>query len=97
MGRATPVFTVVGQIGASDGVAFLATVLASRMGAHHAMPGSPLTAVGAWAAFHDTFAASAAVALLGMGAALLVSDRLAAGSMRRREGPAVRGNMGSEA
>ena len=89
MGRATPLFNVVGQIGASGGVAFLATVLAARMAAHHATPGNPLTAAGAWAAFRETFTAWAVVALLGIGAALLVSDRLAAASMGRGAGSAA--------
>ena len=82
-GRATPLYNVVGQIGASGGVAFLTTVLASRMAAHHALPGNPLTAAGAWAAFHETFAAAILAAILGMGAAFLVSDRLASASIKR--------------
>ncbi len=83
LGRATSLFGTVGQLGAGAGVAFLATALASRMAAHHAAAGNPQTVAGAWEAFHETFAVSALLALLGMGAALLVSDRLAAASMRQ--------------
>ena len=89
MGSATSLYTVSSQMGASAGVALLATILAARMAAHHARPRNPTTAVGAWAAFHETFAVTVLIAVAGMGVALLVSDRLAEASMRRNEGRAV--------
>ena len=83
MGRATALYTVVGQVGASLGVAFLASVLAARMAVHHALPGNPQTSAGAWVAFHETFAAAVFLAALGMAAAFLVSDKLAAASLQQ--------------
>lgn len=89
MGRATSLYTVGSQLGSSAGVAVIASTLAARMAVHRAQPGSPLTAAGAWAAFHETFAVTVLIAVVGMGAALLVSDRLAAPGIRRREASAT--------
>jgi EmrB/QacA subfamily drug resistance transporter len=77
MGRATSLYAVGSQLGSSAGVAFIAAVLAARMAAHNSAPGNPATAPGAWAAFHETFGATVLLAIVGMGVALLVSDRLA--------------------
>lgn len=60
-------------------------VLAARMAAHNSAPGNPATAPGAWAAFHETFGATVLLAIVGMGAALLVSDRLAQVSRGRMQ------------
>ncbi len=82
-GRASAVFNAGRQVAASFGVALLATVLTNRMTAHDAVLGNPATRDGALLAFHDAFIVAALLALLGMTAALLVSDREAAASMRR--------------
>src|SRR3989304_4290328 len=82
-GRASAVFNAGRQVAASFGVALLATVLTNRMTAHDAVLGNPATREGALLAFHDAFIVAALLALLGMTAALLVSDRAAAASMRR--------------
>jgi MFS family permease len=77
-GRATAAYTAVRQVATSFGVALLATVLTSRFAHYGATLGDPRTRPGALAAFHDSFLAAALLALLGLGAALLISDRLAA-------------------
>jgi len=82
MGRASAIASAGRQIGASFGVALLATVLTSRLSAHDAslLPGANPEA--ALDAFHEAFIVAAVLALLGMGAALFVSDKDAAVSMR---------------
>ncbi len=84
MGRASAVASAGRQVGSSFGVALLATVLTSRLTAHGTslQPGADSSA--ALDAFDDAFIVAAALSLLGMATALLVSDREAAVSMRRR-------------
>ena len=84
-GRASAAYAAVRQVGTSVGVALLATVLGSRLAFHGATLGAPGTRAEALAAFHDAFAVAALLALLGFAAALLISDRLAAATMVRRE------------
>jgi len=80
-GRATAASNAVRQVATSFGIALIATVLAARLAEHGALLGNPATRAGALAAFHDAFAAAALVNLLGLGAALFISDRLAAPTM----------------
>lgn len=87
-GRATAAYNAVRQIATSFGVATLATVFANRMAAHGAALGNPATRDGAVAAFHATMLAPALFDLCACGAALLISDRLAARTMRPAPAPA---------
>ncbi len=82
-GRASAAYSAVRQVATSIGVALLATVLSNRLVAYGATLGNPGTRPGALNAFHDAFAAAALLDLLGLAAALLISDRLAASTMRR--------------
>ncbi|CAA9536950.1 MAG: Uncharacterized MFS-type transporter [uncultured Thermomicrobiales bacterium] len=79
-GRASAAFGVTRQVAGSFGVALLATVLSGRLADRGASLGDPRTSGAAVAAFGDAFAVAALVGLVGVGVALLVSDRLAAGS-----------------
>jgi EmrB/QacA subfamily drug resistance transporter len=83
-GRATAASNAVLQVAASFGVALLATVLTSRLGHHGAVLGEPGTREAALGAFHDTFLVGATIAGVGVIASLLIDDRLAAVTMRRR-------------
>ncbi len=85
MGRASAISNAGRQVGASLGVALLATVLTSRLSANGSslLPGA--NAQAALDAFHEAFIVAAVLALVGMGAALLVSDKDAAVSMRRAQ------------
>ena len=85
MGRASSIFNSGRQLGASFGVALLATVLSSRLGHYGAELGDPATSADALLAFHEAFVAAAALALLGLVLALLIDDRQAAGTMRQGE------------
>lgn len=82
-GRANAAYAAVRQVATSVGVALLATVLGNRLVAYGATLGTPGTRPGALAAFHDAFAVAALLDLLGLAAALLISDRLAANTMTR--------------
>jgi EmrB/QacA subfamily drug resistance transporter len=82
-GRASAAFNSIRQIGASFGVALLATILTSRLMAHGAMLGNPATRTSAVIAFHDAFIGAALLTVVGIAAALLISDKLAAGTMRQ--------------
>jgi EmrB/QacA subfamily drug resistance transporter len=84
MGEASALFNVGRQVASSFGVALLATILTSRLAAQDAALGNPLTRDGAMLAFHDAFLAAALLTGAGIFAALLVSDREAAVTMRRR-------------
>jgi EmrB/QacA subfamily drug resistance transporter len=83
-GRATAASNSVMQVAASFGVALLATILASRLGAYGGVLGLPATRDAALHAFHDAFFVGALLATVGVFAALFVDDRLAAATMRRR-------------
>jgi len=85
MGRASSIFNSGRQLGASFGVALLATVLSTRLGHYDAQLGNPATREGALLAFHEAFVAAAALALIGLVLALLIDDRQAAGTMRQDE------------
>src|SRR3990172_7825640 len=87
MGRASAVFNAGRQVAASFGVALLATVLAARLGHYDAALGNPATRDGALSAFHDAFIIAAALTVVGIFSSLLISDKDAAPSMRRRGGP----------
>lgn len=80
-GRASAIFNAGRQVAASFGVALLATVLTNRLADHGAVLGNPASRDGALLAFHDAFIVASILALLGMAASLLISDREAAASM----------------
>jgi len=85
-GQASAAYSAVRQVATSIGVAFLATVLSNRFTHYGATLGNPATRIGALNAFHDAFLAGVVLNLLGLVAALLISDRLAAATMTRRTG-----------
>jgi len=87
-GRASAAYAAVRQAATSVGVALLATVLSNRLAAYGATLGAPGTRAAALVAFHDAFAVAALLALLGLAAAFLISDRLAAGTMTRQSADA---------
>jgi EmrB/QacA subfamily drug resistance transporter len=88
MGRASAISSAGRQLGASFGVALLATVLTSRLAAHDTALGPAADAGAALDAFHEAFAVAAVLAAVGVIAALLVSDKEAAVSMKIVEVPA---------
>ena len=82
-GRASAIFNAGRQVAASFGVALLGTVLTNRLTHYQAVPlGNPFTRDGALLAFHDAFFAATIVVGLAVVAALLISDRKAAHTMR---------------
>jgi EmrB/QacA subfamily drug resistance transporter len=85
MGRASSIFNSGRQVGASFGVALLATVLSSRLDHYDAVLGDVATRGDAILAFHEAFVAAAALAFLGLVLALFIDDREAAGTMRQEE------------
>lgn len=87
MGRASAVNNAGRQLGASFGVALLATVLTARLSAHDTALGPLADTSAALDAFHEAFIAAGVLALVGAAAALLVSDKEAAVSMRVQETP----------
>jgi EmrB/QacA subfamily drug resistance transporter len=82
-GQASAAFNVLRQVASSFGVALIATVLTARLGANGAVIGDPTTRGGAIVAFHEAFVAAAAISTLAIGAAFVMSDKLAAGTMKR--------------
>ncbi|MDO8615065.1 MAG: MDR family MFS transporter [Dehalococcoidia bacterium] len=89
MGRASAIFSAGRQVAASFGVALLATVLTTRLADHDAVLGNPATRSSALTAFHEAFLVGAVLTVFGILAALLISDKEAAPSMRRAPaGPA---------
>lgn len=90
-GRASAVFNVGRQVGASLGVALLATALTTRLADRGARLGDPLTRDGAILAFHDAFIVAAALAMAAALVSLLISDRDAAPSMQASESSVVAG------
>jgi EmrB/QacA subfamily drug resistance transporter len=85
LGRATALTSVVRQIALSLGGALFATVLGSRLAAHHATLGAATTQVGTFAAFHEVFLG--AVLLSGMGTVLALSLPLKASQPPIQEAP----------
>ncbi len=87
MGRASAISSAGRQVGASFGVALLATVLTSRL-THYGgglEPGSNTAAT--FDAFDDAFIVASAITAIGMVAAFFVSDKDAAVSMRQAPAP----------
>ena len=84
-GQASAAFSVIRQVASSFGVALVATVLTARLASHDAIMGDPTTRSGAFLAFHDTFIVATIVSVVAIGAAFMVSDKLAAGTMNRGE------------
>ena len=82
-GRASAIFNSGRQVAASFGVALLGTVLTSRLAHHGAQLGNPVTALPALSAFHEAFAAAAALSVVGFFAAFMINDRDAAATMRQ--------------
>jgi EmrB/QacA subfamily drug resistance transporter len=88
MGRASAVSNAGRQVGASFGVALLATILTSRLISHDTglQPGAETAA--AVSAFHESFLIASAITLVGaIASLLLISDKEAAPSMRTIEVP----------
>jgi MFS family permease len=85
MGRASAASNAMRQVGASFGVALLATVLTSRL-THYGTSLAPDGDTAAtFEAFDDAFIVAALITAAGMIAALLVNDKEAAVSMRAQE------------
>ena len=89
MGRASAIFNANRQVAASFGVALLATSLSNRLSAHGTTLGPPPIGnpVLALDAFHEAFIVAAVLALLGVLAAAMISDREATAMMRRAQVP----------
>jgi EmrB/QacA subfamily drug resistance transporter len=81
-GRATSIYNATSQVASSLGVAIAATLLTSRLSHHGAVLGRPDVRGPALDAFQDTFLIMGGLAFAGVAAALLISDRAAAPSMR---------------
>jgi EmrB/QacA subfamily drug resistance transporter len=84
-GQASAAFNVIRQVASSFGVALIATVLTARLSSHGAIMGDPATQSGAVLAFHDAFIVAVIVSIAAIGAAFLMSDKLAAATMQRPE------------
>ncbi len=82
-GQASAAFNVLRQVASSFGVALIATVLTSRMSANNALLGDVATRSGAVVAFHDAFVVTGIVSAFAIVSAFLMSDKLAAGTMKR--------------
>jgi EmrB/QacA subfamily drug resistance transporter len=89
MGRASAIFNANRQVAASFGVALLATALSNRLSEHGTTLGPPPVGnpVLALDAFHEAFIVAAVLALLGVLAAAMISDREATAMMRRAQAP----------
>lgn len=85
LSRATAAYSVTSQVGSSFGVALLASVLSGSLLAHHAVPGNPSTVGAAFTAFHETFMVSGLLGILGLAAAMLLDDKLAAHTMKPKQ------------
>jgi len=83
MGRASAISSADRQVGASFGVALVATVLTSRLAANGTSlaPGADSSAT--VEAFHEAFFVAAMLTLVGAGMALLINDKDAAVSMNQ--------------
>jgi EmrB/QacA subfamily drug resistance transporter len=87
-GRATAIGSAIPQVGASFGVAVMATALSRRLITHDAVLVNPATAHGALMAFHDAFVVAAVFPVIAAFAALLIDDRKALAAGREREAAA---------
>ena len=85
MGRASAISSAGRQVGASFGVALLATALTSRLTAHDTSLAPGADSGATVDAFHEAFAIAAVLTLIGAAASLLIRDEEAAVSMRREE------------
>jgi EmrB/QacA subfamily drug resistance transporter len=89
-GEASALFNVVRQVGASFGVAILATVLSRRLVTHAAPLAVPAKAGAALLAFQDTFIFSTGIMVLGVLVAwFIIRDRDAASTMHAHSSAAV--------
>jgi hypothetical protein len=82
-GRATALYNAASQVASSLGVAVAAAALTNRLAARDAQLG-PFTPDLAINAFHDVFLLIGSLSLVGVGVALLISDREAAATMHAR-------------
>ena len=84
-GRASSLFNTNRQVGASFGVAILATVLTSRVHAHvgDAAISSEAARQGTLLAFHDAFLVAVVIGIIGVASAFLIRDEDAKSTMRR--------------
>jgi EmrB/QacA subfamily drug resistance transporter len=96
MGRASAISSAGRQVGASFGVALLATVLSNRLSHHETglLPGADSGA--AVLSFHEAFLVASALTLVGAVAALLVNDKEAAVTMHQRTSHAEESSEESE-
>jgi EmrB/QacA subfamily drug resistance transporter len=85
MGRASAVSNAGRQVGASFGVALLATVLTSRLTAHDTSLAPGANTAATIDAFHEAFFVAAILTLVGAGLSLLINDKDAAVTMRPAE------------
>jgi EmrB/QacA subfamily drug resistance transporter len=85
MGRASAINSAGRQVGASFGVALLATVLTNRLSAHATSLNPGADAGAAMRSFHEAFIVASVLTIIGAAAALLISDKDAAVTMRRSE------------
>ncbi len=83
MGRASAISNAGRQVGASFGIALLATVLTNRLSANGTSLNPGADSGAAIHSFHQAFIVASVLTIVGAAAALLVSDKEAAVSMRR--------------
>ena len=88
-GRATAIGSAIPQVGASFGVAVVATALSRRLITHGAVLVNPATRSGALFAFHDAFLVAAFFPVVAGFIALFISDRRALAAVGGRERPAA--------
>jgi EmrB/QacA subfamily drug resistance transporter len=82
MGRASAITNAGRQVGASFGVALLATVLSNRLSEHGTSLAPGADTAAAFEAFHESFVVAGLLTIAGAALSLLISDREAAPSMR---------------
>jgi EmrB/QacA subfamily drug resistance transporter len=85
MGRASAVSNAGRQVGASFGVALLATVLTTRLTANDTSLAPGANTAATIDAFHEAFFVAAILTLVGAGLSLLINDKDAAVTMRPAE------------
>ncbi len=83
MGRASAISSADRQVGASFGVALVATVLTSRLSANGTSLGPGADSGATVEAFHEAFFVAATLTFAGAGIALLINDKDAAASMKQ--------------
>jgi hypothetical protein len=82
MGRASAITSAGRQVGASFGVALVATVLTNRLSANGTSLAPGADSGATVEAFHEAFFVAAMLTLVGASMALLINDKDAAVSMR---------------